>query len=207
MTAANSDKVKTMQFTARTLAVLLALAATACESSVYSVTQERLYSPARAHYAAGAKSLNTIIRGNPFEASQDVVNGLVIDEMHRGMSRVDTALRRRPMFAIDGADEVAGETRADYFVALALNPAAGTDAATLCADPEGVAVTPAATPAGRIVARMVFCFDGRVLSTAHGVVDGAIDPTDPQFRRLIVTMTRALFPFRKFRDGFNERLI
>ena len=192
-----------MKFKVQTLAVLLALAATACESSVYSVTQDRLYSPARAHYAAGAKSLNTIIRGNPFDSPQDLVNGLIIDEMRRGMRGVDTALRRRPIFTIDAAGDAAG----DYLVAVALNPEPGADPASLCADPRGVAVSQAAAPAGRIEARMAFCFDGRVLSIAHGVVDGVIDPKDPGFRRLIATMTRALFPFRGFRDGFDDSLI
>ena len=196
-----------MKFKAQTLAVLLAFATTACESSVYSVTQDRLYSPARAHYAAGAKSLNTIIRGNPFDSPQEMINGLVIDEMRRGMRHVDTALRRRPIFTIDAAGDTAGDTRADYLVAVALNPEPGTDAASLCADPRGVAVSQAAAPAGRIEARMVFCFDGRVLSIAYGVVDGATDPKDPGFRRLIATMTRALFPFREFRDGFDDSLI
>ena len=139
-----------MKFKVQTLAVLLALAATACESSVYSVTQDRLYSPARAHYAAGAKSLNTIIRGNPFDSPQDLVNGLIIDEMRRGMRGVDTALRRRPIFTIDAAGDAAG----DYLVAVALNPEPGADPASLCADPRGVAVSQAAAPAGRIEARM-----------------------------------------------------
>ncbi len=89
-----------MRYMSQALAALAALAATACDSSVYSVTQNRLYSPARAHFAAGAKNLRTIIRGNPFATPQELVNGLVIDEMRRGMGRVDTALRRRPMFTM-----------------------------------------------------------------------------------------------------------
>lgn len=196
-----------MRYMSQALAAFAALAATACDTSVYSVTQNRLYSPARAHFAAGAKNLRTIIRGNPFATPQERVNGLIIDEMRRGMGRVDTALRRRPRFTIDTAESGAADSRPDYWVALALNPAAGVDAATLCADPKSVAVTPATAPVGRIEVRMVFCFDGRVLSTTHGALEGAIDPTDPRFRRMIAAMTRELFPYRKFRDAFNDGLI
>lgn len=196
-----------MRYPPRILIALLALATTACASSVYSLTQDRLYSLARAHFAVGEKNLNTVIRGNPFEASQDVVNGLIIDEMRRGLSHTDTPLRRRPVFTIDGGDENAGETRPGYVVALAFNPEAGTDAATLCAETRDVAASPTTDPAGRIVARMVFCFDGRVLSTAHGVIDGANDPKDPRFRRMIATMTRELFPLRNNRSSFYGSLL
>lgn len=201
-----------MPFIPQALAALAALAVAACESSVYSVTQDRLYSPSRAYFAAGAERFRTIIRGNPFDTPQELLNELVIDDMRRGMRRADTALRRRPKFTIDTAESGAAESgaadsRPDYLVALALNPAAETDAATLCADPKSVAASPAADPPGRIEARMVFCFDGRVLSSTHGVLEGAIDPTDPRFRRMIATMTRELFPYRKYRDAFQDSMI
>lgn len=200
-----------MRYIPRVLAALAALTAAACESSVYSVTQNRLYSPSRVFFAAGAEQFRTIIRGNPFVAPQEMVYDLIIHDMRLGLRRADTALRRRPRFTIDtsdtGVSSDSGDSRSDYWVALALNPAAGTDAATLCADPWGVTTAPATTPAGRIEARMVFCFDGRVLSTSHGVLEQAIDPNDQRFHRMIATMTRELFPYRKFRDAFDSGLI
>ena len=192
-----------MRYLSHALVALSALSLAACETSVYSVTQERLYSPARAHFASGVKDLPTFIRGNPFEASQELIDAMLIQDMRHGMLGVDTALRRRPNFTIDGA----GSGSSGYWVALALNPAAGVDAATLCADPKNVEISKAPVREGRIEARMVFCYDGRVLSTSHGVLDGAIDRNDPRFHRMIASMTRELFPFRKFRDSSSDGLI
>lgn len=196
-----------MRYVSHALLALTALAATACESSVYSVTQDRLYSPARAHFAAGGKYLRTYIGGNPFGTPQELFNEMIIDDMRRGMFRVDTGLRRRPKFTIDSAIPDDAGQRPDYWVALALNPAAGLDAATLCADPKNIGAPRAVAADGKIEARMVFCYDGRVLSTTHGELEGAIDQNDPRFHGMIAVMTRELFPFRRFRDAFNDGLI
>ena len=196
-----------MRYMSQALVALAALTTAACESSVYSVTQERLYSPARAQFAQGAKNLRTFVIGNPFDASQELINHMIIEDMRRGMRRVDTSLRRRPKFTIDSAVTDAADTRPEYWVALALNPAAGIDAAALCADPKNVRASSATAPSGRIEARMVFCYDGRVLSTTHGELEGIIEADDPRFHHMIATMTRELFPYRKYRRGFDDGLL
>lgn len=192
-----------MRYLSQALVALSALSLAACETSVYAVTQERLYAPSRAHFAAGGKNLPTFIRGNPFGTSQALINDMLIQDMRRGMQALDTALRRRPNFTIGGADSGSS----GYWVALALNPAAGVDAAALCADPQSVEISKAPIREGRIEARMVFCYDGHVLSTSHGVLDGAIDQNDPRFHGMIASMTRVLFPFREFRGSLNDGLI
>ena len=186
-----------MKRTLLVLAALAPLAAAACEPAVRSVTQSRLYSPTEFRFAAGGKTLYTVIRGNPFDAPQFRVEGAVIAAMQRGMLHTDTALTRRPEFTTDAA----AAARPDYRVALVLNPAAGVDAAGLCADSGGAPIAP---PGDGIVARMAFCHLDRVLSTSHGTLASAEDPADPRFGRMIAFMTRELFPFRNFRDGFND---
>ena len=169
----------------------------ACAPEVYSVTQERLYSPGTYRYAVGGKGLYTIVRGNPFAAPRDETEASVIAAMQRGMLHTDTALVPRPKFTTDAV----AAARPAYRVALVLNPAEDIDAATLCGDPWGVALAPRADG---ILARMAFCREDRVLSTSRGELAGVDNPADPRFRRLIATMTRQLFPFRDFRDGFGN---
>ena len=71
------------------VAAFAVLAAAACGPEVYSVTQERLYSPDTFRFAAGGKGLYTIVRGNPFSAPRERTEALVIAAMQRGMLHTD----------------------------------------------------------------------------------------------------------------------
>ncbi len=179
------------------VAILSPLLVGACQPAVYSVTQDRAYSPSRFHFAAGAKDLYTVIRGNPFEWSDGRVEALVLSAMQRGVWHIDTALVRRPTFTTRPGPAA----HPDYRITLVLNPQEGVDAAALCAEPEAVAIRPGGND---LRARMVFCRGAQVLSTSFGTVAAVDDPADPGFARMIAYMTRELFPHRKFRDGFGD---
>ena len=178
------------------IATLSPLLAGACQPEVYSVTQDRLYSPSEFRFAAGAKEVFTNIRGNPFGSPDGQFEALVLGAMQRGVQHIDTALVRRPTFTTRRERAA----RPDYRITLVLNPKEGVGAAEVCSAPDGVAIAPGG---GGLRARMVFCRDGRVLSTSFGAITGVDDPADPGFRRMIAHMTRELFPHRAFRDGFD----
>ncbi len=179
------------------IAVLSPLLAGACQPEVYSVTQNRLYSPSKFRFAAGAKEVYTVIRGNPFESPDGRVEALVLSAMQRGVQHIDTALVRRPKFTT----QPGRAAHPDYRVTLVLNPQEGLEAADLCTEPDGVAIVPGGND---LRARMVFCRGAQVLSTSLGTITGIDDPADPGFRRMIAYMTREFFPHRTFRDGFND---
>lgn len=182
------------------LASLVALVAltsiVACSSGVYSVTQERAYSPAEFRYAAQDKDLLTIIRGNPFETDDVLFRDAVLAAMQPANWGIDVAFTPRTRLT-ERPDESA---RTEYFVAV-LFDGSDDEAMEMCRG-DGAASRSDDAPGGEGGnARMAFCRDGQVLSmTLAELDDGITDPLDGRFQRLVARLTRELFPHRGYRD-------
>ena len=153
-----------------------------CQSSIYSVTQERLYSPGDFHYAAADKALQTVLWGNPSGESDTDFAQRVLTIMVQ--TSFDVALVRPARFTTEGGD------RPEYQVVVAFNPDDQTTAADLCAKP---APTLAKRSGNGIEARMAFCWHQRVLSTSYAVLDNLEGPEDPRFGWMIQSLTRELY--------------
>lgn len=182
----------------RSLFALWSLFLTACGPSVYSVTQERLYSPSEYRYAAGGKAVHTVIKGNPFTLPDEALAEQILATMGHASASFDTALVRPATFTTGPG------TRPSYRVTLLLNPGPNTQLAALCADPEMLDVDPTREP---LQARMAFCRDGTLLSTSHGTMVSVHDPANPHFQRMIHSMTRELFQHREFRRNASKGLL
>ena len=169
-----------------------------CQSSIYSLTQESLYSPADYRYAAADKRLHTVLWGNPTAQSDEVFNHRVLDIMQAVNTSFEVPLVRPTTFTTGQGD------RPDYHVVVAFNPTVDTTPADLCAD--SIAVLDDQSQTG-IEARMAFCWRTRVLSTSYAVVEELQGPDDPRFQRMIHNLTRELFPQRKSRNAREGGLL
>jgi hypothetical protein len=183
----------------RLIAAFVGLATlAACSPGIYSVVQERAYSPAEFRYAAQNKDLLTVIRGNPFETEDALFRDAVVAAMQPENWGFDVAFSPRTRLTEQPDDSA----RTEYFVAV-LFDGSDDEALAICrgddAAPEG------ATAAGSETsnARMAFCRNGQVLSMALAELDGLTDPFGEPFQRLMARLTRELFPQRDYRgdDG------
>ncbi len=179
-----------------TLGALVLLAA--CSPGVYSVTQERAYSPAEFRYAAQNKDLLTVTRGNPFETDDTLFRGVVLAAMQPENWGFDVAFTPRTRLTEQPDDSA----RTEYFVAV-LFDGSDDEAMDMCRG-DSVAAEDATGGGGEAGnARMAFCRDGQVLSMTLAELDGITNPLDGQFQRLVTRLTRDLFPHRDYRgdDG------
>lgn len=188
----------------RSVAGLLLLASvggflSACEPARYATTQDRIYSPAEFRYASANKDFRTVISGNPFSAPDAQLESVVLEAMQPRNWGFDQAYTPRTRFTTR-PNESANE---DYRVEVSFLAEDVGNVTSLCAGQPGRA---AAAEDGVIRARMAFCFQTQILSTTVGTLTDADGVRDPRFRRLIVGMTRDLFPHREFREGDSRRL-
>ena len=176
------------------LVALVALAAlAACSPGIYSVTQERAYSPAEFRYAAQDKDLLTVIRGNPFETEDALFRDAVLAAMLPENWGFDVALAPRTRLT----EQPGVSARTEYFVAV-LFDGSDDEAMDMC---RGIGVAsegPSAADGEAGNARRAFCRNGQVLSMTLAELDGITDPLDEPFRRLVARLTRELFPQRDY---------
>ncbi len=180
--------------TGRIALLLLPLLFAACGPEVYSITQERAYTPSEFRYASAAKELKAVILGNPFENTETPIEQAVLAAMQPDQWGFDVALAPRPRITTDPGDGA----RSEYRVVVAFNAEDSIEPARLC---DGTFVSGPAVRGDEIEARMAFCRDDRLLSMSHGSVSGVTDPRDERFLRMIAMMTRGLFPHRGFRGS------
>jgi len=163
----------------------------ACGADVYSVTQERAYSPAEFRHAA-SREIATVVHGNPFQQPDTDVRGAVLDAMQATRWSHDVALVRPAKFIAVAPGTVAP----DCWIAVYLVGGQEVRPEALCTP---VAATGGRVSAGDLAARMAFCRGTQVLSTSVGSAGGINGPDDRRFGQMISSMTRELFPHREYR--------
>ena len=149
-----------------------------------------VYEPQLLGYAgAGGRSVWTIVMGNPFSVSQDILNAAILDSMrgsHFGpnvdfTTTPDQGDRRymRVVVLINGSTSSADDA-CEYYPRRPLGPGQHD----------------------QIKVMMVFCNNEIPLSSVVGKVDAG-SPDEKEFRSFIKQMTVALFPSRNPRQEGN----
>lgn len=171
---------KSMRFFGVGLLVTM-LAACAGAPMVRPVTIVGGYTPQLLNYAAGKGGMLTEVIGNPFNAPKAEVDAVVLAALERS--------HYGPHFPFfTQAPE--GYT-SPYRVVVALDPAPGVGARTLCA---GRAETRPRAPAELNRVEAALCARELVITSTGGRVAGPLGPRDPVFVRLIEQIALTLFP-------------
>jgi len=170
----------------------------ACQPTHYAVTQDRAYSPAEFRFASANKDFRTVISGNPFMAPDSDLESVVIDAMQPRNWGFEQAYTPRTHFTTRPDDSA----NQDYRVEVSFRAEDVATVTSLCA---GQPDATASGQQGMIRARMAFCYRTQMLSTTVGALAEPSGLDDPRFRRLIVRMTRDLFPHREFRKKDTPR--
>ena len=71
----------------------------ACQPAVYSLTQDRAYSPSEFKYAAEGKDLNTVVTGNPFDIPDGAFKAMVLEAMQPAHGAFELARTPRTQFS------------------------------------------------------------------------------------------------------------
>lgn len=172
---------------------LIALAGCAGEPQIYSIVQDRAYSPSEFRHAAANKAFRTIIAGNPFDKTPThKVHDAVLAAMQPANWYQSLPFTPKTYFT----DTPKGEHNPRYHVVVALNPddADGDWAAAPCADD---IVPQTLGPRDEYTVRMVFCRDGVPLSISHGALEAPAKSDGARYRGMITRVTMELFPQRR----------
>lgn len=180
----------------------LATGGCATDADVYSIVQDRSYSPSEFRHAAANKAVRTVIAGNPFLETSD---RNAHDAVLAAMQPVNWY---QPLpFTPDAyfTDAPKGKHNARYHVVVALNPDDTKKewAQAPCAID---AQPPTVGPKEDYTVRMIFCRDQAPLTISHATLSGKTAPDDRRFRSMITRATMELFPQRRDdRDCFGAR--
>jgi len=139
------------------------------------------YSPRMLEYVAGKGGMLTEVVGNPFSAPKSEVDAAVLSTMETSHFGA-----RFPFFS-----KAPEGYSSPYRVVVALDPAPGTSAYTLCAGNVRTQPRGPSDP-NRVVA--AFCARERVVTANQGLVYGPTGPRDPAFVGLIAQLSQSLFP-------------
>ncbi len=182
--------------------LLFGFAAAGCatDADIYSIVQDRAYSPSEFRYAAANKAVRTVIAGNPFpEVSDRTVHDAVLTAMQPVNWYQPLPYTPNALFT----DAPKDPHNPRYHVVVALNPDYTQDGwlTTPCASK---AQPPTHGPMDAYTVRMVFCRDEAPLSVSHATLTGPAAPGDMRFRGMITRTTMELFPQRRDdRDCFG----
>lgn len=164
------------------LGLLLALlSACAGTPMVRPVTIVGGYTPQLLNYAAGKGGMLVEVVGNPFPVPKPEVDAVVVAVLERSHYGP-----RIPFFM-----EAPEGYTSPYRVVVALDPAPGVGARTLCA---GRVETRPRAPAELNRVEAALCARELVITSTGGRVAGPLGPRDPAFVRLIEQIGLALFP-------------
>lgn len=181
-----------------------AVAGCATDADVYSLVQDRAYSPSEFRYAAANKAVRTMITGNPFPSTSDRA---AHDAVLGAMQPVNWY---QPLLFTPNAyftDAPKTDHNPRYHVVVALNPD-DTQSGWRTSPCASGAVPSTHGPTDSYTVRMVFCRDEAPLSVSHATLAGPTGPDDNRFRNMITRATMELFPQRRDnRDcfGVNRR--
>ncbi len=175
------------------IGLALAVAVGGCAGpTVYNNYYASLYEPAQVRFAAAVGPTLAVIRDNPFPSDAGNQGVLAAMQGQTFAARMVFSQTARP------------DDRYGYKVVLNFGSSLYGTSGQCQAPPTPPARTP---PAGRIAASAAFCIGDQLLSDAHGAVQAATGPDDPNFRRLVgdllVALTPAYNPNRPERFGFG----
>lgn len=148
---------------------------------VRPVTLTGSYTPQILSYAGGKGGMPVAVVGNPFNAPQEDVDAAVAAALER------SHFGPRIPFLTQAPE---GFT-SPYRVVVALDPAPGAGARSLCA---GRVETRPRAPAGLNRVEAALCARELVITSTGGRVAGPLGPRDPAFVALIERIGHALFP-------------
>lgn len=168
----------------RPLAALaaVALATSACSGEIMTSQLHRANSDGFFRYGAGTGEMRTVVVGNPFPVSKDMLDQIVtqaLEKNHNGPMTHFTTTPSKP-----GNDN----TR----VVVAFNtPSSMDNVRTLCGDPAAIPTGPSND---RLHATVGFCIDSDLYSSVNISMPNVASPSDPAFKHMIASAMWQLIP-------------
>ena len=162
----------------------VALMTGACSGEIMTSRLHLANSDSFFQYGASPGEMLTIVVGNPFSVSRDVLDRAVTGAMQNNHNGPMTHFTTTP-----GA-----KAHLDYRIVIAFGTPPSMEASTLCGNPD--AIPTGRRPADRLQAEVGFCGASDLYSSVNISMPAVASPNDPAFRHMIASAMWQLIPSR-----------
>lgn len=169
----------------RPLAALagVALVTSACSGEIMTSQLNRANSDSFFRYAASAGEMNTVVVGNPFPVSKDLLDKVVTQAMDNNHNGPMTHFTTMP----------GPKAYSNMRVVIAFDtPSSMDNTRVLCGDPS--AIPTGNTDGDRLHATVGFCMDEDLYSSVNISMPDVSSPSDPRFSHMIASAMWQLIP-------------
>lgn len=159
----------------------VALVTSACSGEIMTSQLHRANTDSFFRYGASAGEMKTVVVGNPFPVSQDVLDKVVTQAMQNNHNGPMTHFTTKP----------GPKAYSNFRVVVAFNTPQTMDARDLCGAPADI---PTGASGSRLKAEVGFCMDSDLYSSVNISIPTVKSPTNPEFRHMIASAMWRLIP-------------